>query len=79
MKDRMNILLTLLGLTDLRTASAVIDGIRLETLGYLQLEEKLIGVISHISALKERIPAQIQITPKSGGRSEISGPGCEKI
>ena len=51
----------------------------LETLGSLQQEGKLIGVISHIAALKERIPAQIQVTPKSGGRSEISGPGCMKI
>jgi DNA repair protein SbcC/Rad50 len=51
----------------------------LETLGSLQQEGKLIGVISHIGALKERIPTQIQISPKSGGRSVVFGPGCYKI
>lgn len=48
----------------------------LETLAGLQQDGKLIGVISHVSALKERIRTQIQITPQSGGRSQISGPGC---
>ncbi|MDY0185862.1 MAG: AAA family ATPase [Desulfuromonadaceae bacterium] len=50
----------------------------LETLSSLQQDGKLIGVISHVLALKERISTQIQITPKTGGRSEITGPGCEK-
>lgn len=48
----------------------------LETLAGLQQDGKLIGVISHVSALKERISTQIQITPQPGGRSQISGPGC---
>jgi exonuclease SbcC len=48
----------------------------LETLANLQHDGKLIGVISHVSALKERIGTQIQVTPKSGGRSVLSGPGC---
>lgn len=48
----------------------------LETLAGLQQDGKLIGVISHVSALKERISTQIQITPQSGGCSQISGPGC---
>jgi len=48
----------------------------LESLAGLQQDGKLIGVISHVSALKERIRTQIQITPQSGGRSQISGPGC---
>jgi len=48
----------------------------LETLACLQQEGKLIGVISHVSALKERISTQIQVTPQSGGRSQIFGPGC---
>ncbi len=51
----------------------------LETLAGLQQDGKLIGVISHVSALKERISAQIQVTPQTGGRSQISGPGCSKI
>ncbi len=48
----------------------------LETLAGLQQDGKLIGVISHVQALKERISTQIQITPQTGGRSRISGPGC---
>ncbi|OQC11601.1 MAG: Nuclease SbcCD subunit C [Lentisphaerae bacterium ADurb.Bin082] len=48
----------------------------LETLANLQHDGKLIGVISHVSAIKDRINTQIKVTPKSGGKSIISGPGC---
>lgn len=48
----------------------------LETLAGLQQEGKLIGVISHVSALKERIATQIEVSPLTGGRSKITGPGC---
>ncbi|MFH1147289.1 MAG: AAA family ATPase [Pseudomonadota bacterium] len=48
----------------------------LETLAGLQQDGKLIGVISHVPALKERIGTQIQVTPLTGGRSNITGPGC---
>jgi len=48
----------------------------LDTLSELQQDGKLIGVISHVPALKERIGTQIQIIPESGGRSSLSGPGC---
>jgi exonuclease SbcC len=48
----------------------------LETLSGLHQEGKLIGVISHIPALKDRIGVQIQVTPVSGGCSRLSGPGC---
>ena len=51
----------------------------LETLSGLQQDGKLIGVISHVLALKERINAQIQIIPQTGGRSLISGPGCNRL
>ncbi len=51
----------------------------LETLSGLQQDGKLIGVISHVSAMKERIRTQINITPVSGGRSVLSGPGCTKV
>lgn len=51
----------------------------LETLAGLQQDGKLIGVISHVAALKERISTQIQISPQSGGRSQISGPGCGRV
>jgi len=48
----------------------------LKTLAGLQQDGKLIGVISHVPALKERISTQIQVNPQTGGRSMISGPGC---
>ena len=50
----------------------------LEALASLQQDGKLIGLISHVSALKERINAQIQIIPQTGGRSQIFGPGCRR-
>ena len=49
----------------------------LETLSSLQQDGKLIGVISHVPALKERISTQIQVSPRSGGQSRIQGPGCQ--
>ena len=48
----------------------------LETLSSLQREGKIIGIISHVSALKERIPVQIQVETIGGGRSRLKGPGC---
>jgi DNA repair protein SbcC/Rad50 len=51
----------------------------LETLSGLQQAGKLIGVISHVPALKERISTQISIIPKSGGRSALIGPGCREV
>lgn len=48
----------------------------LDTLSSLQREGKIIGIISHVSALKERIPIQIQVEKIGGGRSRLSGPGC---
>ncbi len=51
----------------------------IETLAGLQQDGKLIGVISHVAALKERIGTQIQVIPEAGGRSSIAGPGCRRI
>lgn len=51
----------------------------LETLAGLNQDGKIIGVISHVPALKERIGTQIEIIPQTGGRSIINGPGCEKV
>jgi exonuclease SbcC len=50
----------------------------LDTLAGLHAEGKMIGVISHVPALKERISAQILVTPYAGGRSRLSGPGCRQ-
>lgn len=48
----------------------------LVALAGLHQEGKLIGVISHVPALKESISCQIQVKPITPGRSTISGPGC---
>ncbi|MCC1497950.1 AAA family ATPase [Alcanivorax sp. 1008] len=53
--------------------------VALETLSGLQQEGKLIGIISHVQALKERIGTQIQVSPHSGGRSVISGSGVSRL
>ncbi len=50
----------------------------LDTLATLQSSGKLIGVISHVDSLKERIPVRIDIVKGSGGRSTITGPGCRQ-
>lgn len=41
---------------------------------------KLIGIISHVKSIRERIDAQIVVTKRPGsGRSTLSGPGVSKI
>lgn len=51
----------------------------LDTLASLQQDGKLIGIISHVQALKERISARIVVQPLTGGRSGIAGPGCQRL
>lgn len=51
----------------------------LSALANIQQEGKLIGIISHIGLLKERINTQISIIPAHGGKSLIQGAGCQKI
>lgn len=53
--------------------------IALETLSNLQQSGKLIGIISHVPLLKERIGVQLQLTAGLDGTSKISGPGVECI
>ncbi|MDL2207468.1 AAA family ATPase [Desulfovibrio sp. OttesenSCG-928-M16] len=48
----------------------------LDTLAGLRQEGKLIGVISHVAAIQERIGTRIEVAPRQGGRSQILGPGC---
>jgi exonuclease SbcC len=48
----------------------------LQTLGSLQQEGKLIGIISHVSALKDSIATHITVEAGAGGRSRLVGPGC---
>ncbi len=51
----------------------------LSALSQIQQRGKLIGIISHVSALKERISLQLVIEKGAGGRSVIAGPGCKKL
>jgi exonuclease SbcC len=53
--------------------------IALETLSNLQQEGKIIGIISHVSTLQERIPTKIIVEKTSGGRSRLIAPGCMHI
>jgi exonuclease SbcC len=53
--------------------------IALQTLAGLQQDGKMIGVISHISLLKERLETQIQLIPAPGGHSLIEGPGVRTL
>ena len=50
----------------------------LETLASLRQDGKLIGVISHVAALKERITTRILVEKISGGKSILYGPGCSR-
>ena len=50
----------------------------LDTLASLQKEGKLIGVISHVAKLKERIRTQIEVQKLAGGYSTIKGAGCSR-
>ena len=58
------------GSLDQTTLSAALD-----TLCRVQQEGKLIGIISHVSEVAERIPAQIRVTKCGGGHSVLAGPG----
>lgn len=51
----------------------------LKTLSGLHQQGNLIGVISHVQELKDRISTQIIVTPKALGRSVLSGPGVEHL
>lgn len=53
--------------------------IALEALASLQEEGKLIGLISHVKTLQERIATQIHLHSNSQGRSTIQGPGVSRI
>ncbi|MGD1833691.1 MAG: AAA family ATPase [Sphaerochaetaceae bacterium] len=47
----------------------------LETLSTLQQKGKIIGIISHVSLLKERIGTKIVVKPTTGGKSVLEGSG----
>lgn len=47
----------------------------MDVIASLSNDGKLIGIISHVEAMKERIPAQIHVMPGDMGRSRLKGPG----
>ncbi|MBO7146595.1 MAG: hypothetical protein J6W81_02480 [Lentisphaeria bacterium] len=49
----------------------------LEMLATLRNEGKMIGIISHVSALSDRLPVQIKVEPQAFGKSTVSGPGIK--
>ncbi len=51
----------------------------LTTLSSLHGEGKMIGIISHVTVLKDRINTRIQVQPGKFGRSVLSGTGVRKI
>ncbi|MBQ9574780.1 MAG: hypothetical protein IJR27_05850, partial [Synergistaceae bacterium] len=50
----------------------------LDALGEIRREGRMIGIISHVAGISERIPAQIHVIRKSEGTSIIEGPGVER-
>ena len=45
-----------------------------------QTSSKLIGLISHVPAVRERVGVQIRVKPRgSSGLSDISGPGVRRL
>lgn len=50
----------------------------LQTLAELRQDGKLIGVISHVPLLRDRIDLRIQVLPGPGGCSRLLGPGCSR-
>ena len=50
----------------------------LEALGEVRREGRMIGIISHVQALKDRIAAQINVIPKREGVSILEGAGCSR-
>jgi exonuclease SbcC len=53
--------------------------IALETLASLRQDGKLIGVISHVSSLKDRINTKIEVVKGTSGNSLLVGAGCERL
>ncbi len=51
----------------------------IDTLASMNQEGKIIGIISHIAALKDRITSQIKLERSSHGSATISGPGIRQV
>lgn len=55
--------------------SASLD-LAIDALERLQSQGRTIGVISHVSAMKERIPVQVKVTSRGSGRSAVQIAGA---
>lgn len=51
----------------------------LDMLSSLRNKGKLIGIISHMQAIRDRVTVNIRVEQTGGGRSRISGPGVRRI
>ena len=61
-------------------ADALMGKFRISGVPIVDDDGKLIGIISHVKSIRERIDAQIVVTKRPGsGRSTLSGPGVAKI
>lgn len=50
-------------------------GTALDMLSSLRRKGKMIGIISHVQAVRDRVGLQIRVSPQGNGKSAISGPG----
>ena len=53
--------------------------VALSVLSMLKDDGKLIGIISHVASLKERIPSQIKVITVTNGQSRLEGSGVQAI
>ncbi len=51
----------------------------MQALCSLQEQDKLVGLISHVEAIRDRLPARIEIQRLGGGFSSLTGPGCRRL
>lgn len=51
----------------------------LSALGHLNAQGKLVGVISHVQLIRDRIPVQISVERMGEGRSRLKGPGVTRL
>jgi exonuclease SbcC len=51
----------------------------LDMLASLRQQGKIIGIISHVQAIRERIGTRIQVETEGNGRSRLVGPGIKKM
>ena len=51
----------------------------LGALDKMTVGNRLVGVISHVGRIEERIPTQIEVHKESAGASTLSGPGVQSI